>query len=348
MAAAENILIDSIYIGDARHVLAGLPDACVDCVVTSPPYYNLRDYGVDGQLGLESTPEEYVAAMVSVFREVRRVLRPTGTLWLNIADSYARASGGDNSRSDDARARIITGQRSVMDAGGYSEGSHRPPVRYKAKDLLGIPWLLAFALRADGWYLRSDIIWAKPNPMPESVKDRPTKSHEYVFLLSPSPSYWYNSTALAERTKPESFARAMHGRRDGHKYLEVPGQSLQGLHKPRADGDGYQLPEFRNARDVWSIVKESSSVAHFATMPVELVRRCILSGCPPGGVVLDPFFGSGTTGLVARSEGRHWLGVELNPEYVALARERLLQPYTAPMFVEDGGEITYEDELDNE
>lgn len=283
--------VNRIIHGDALDVLRDLPDGAVDCVVCSPPYFGLRDYGVDGQIGLEPTPAEYVARMVAVFAEVRRVLADDGTAWVNIGDSYSAKPTGNASRFD-----------------------------VPEKSLLGIPWRLAFGLQDDGWILRSDIIWAKKNPLPESVRDRPTKAHEYVFMFSKQPRYWYDAEAISERavmTGGGQFSDATHGARalNGH-----------GPVKPRQDTDR------RNARTVWHISTEPTPFAHFATMPTKLVRRCILAGCKPGGVVLDPFFGSGTTGLVARSVGRDWLGIELNGEYVALAEQRLSEMYTLPLF----------------
>ncbi len=336
-----------IWEGDVREALRQMPDSTVQCVVTSPPYFGLRDYGVAGQIGLESTVEEYVQTLVEVFREVRRVLRKDGTLWLNLGDSYngSGGAGGD------------------YGPGGLREGQPRYPGRrlegLKPKDLIGVPWRVAFALQADGWYLRSDIIWAKPNPMPESVTDRPTKSHEYVFLLTKSPHYYYDADAIRE---PHSSERPL------------------------------KVPTGRNRRSVWTIATQPFPDAHFATFPAELPRLCILAGtspyaCPHCGapwrrvvertgaihrrepthtplhkptkvdstgwqpatkptdrfepgcdcegndgsgrcVVLDPFWGSGTTGAVALELGRVAWGVELNPEYIEISKRRLCRAQT--------------------
>ena len=320
----------TILTGDSRRVLVTLPDASVQCCVTSPPYFGLRDYGHAGQLGLEQTPDAYVAEMVALFREVRRVLEDDGTLWLNLGDSYSRSPGkggsgpgknadyyGDNygaasaSRVRSSDGRVGRGDRPGTRTGGLGE-----------KQLLGIPWRVAFALQADGWYLRSDIIWHKPNPMPESVTDRPTKAHEYVFLLSKSARYFYDADAIAEPAlRPEGSGNT------GRKYGEDrdrPGSHL-----------GASVPwkgETRNARSVWSIPTRPFKGAHFATMPPELARRCILAGSRQGDMVLDPFGGAGTTGLVADRLGRHATLIELNPVYAELARERITGD--APLFTE--------------
>ena len=270
--------ITSLYHGDARDVLAQIPAESVHCIVTSPPYWGLRDYGIDGQLGLEPSPEEYCANMVKVFREVWRVLKPTGTVWLNLGDSYSGGGGAHKpehanpglSKSAE-RNGVPTSERDVISG-------------LKPKDLVGIPWRVAFALQADGWYLRSDIIWSKPNPMPESVTDRPTKAHEYVFLLTKSPRYYYDADAIRE-----------------------PIYSEQG----------------RNKRSVWEIATQPYPEAHFATFPEKLVEPCILAGCPQDGVVLDPFVGSGTTLAVAQRLGRRSIGTDLSLAYLDLAVSRL-------------------------
>jgi DNA modification methylase len=302
----------TILEGDALDVLRTLPDGAFQCCVTSPPYYGLRDYGHAGQIGLEPTPDEYVARMVAVFREVRRTLRDDGTLWLNIGDSYA---GPNNGYSGDHRpsnaaslSRGSEGQRGCGQVRKMGPG-------LKTKDLIGIPWLLAFALRADGWYLRSEIIWHKPNPMPESVRDRPTKAHEQVFLLTKAPRYFYDADAIAEAetTKPQNWTNRQFGangagRRDSDKG------------RVSADEVGHGT---RNARTVWTIATQPYSGAHFATMPPDLAERCIKAGTKAGDVVLDPFGGAGTTGLVADRLGRSATLIELNPEYARLARERI-------------------------
>lgn len=306
--------------GDCHDVLATLPSESVHCCVTSPPYFGLRDYGVDGQMGLEATPDEFIAGMVAVFREVRRVLRDDGTLWLNIGDSYA-STGGQSPQSGSlfkgrARARedICKSQRGAYDG-------------IKSKDLLGIPWMLAFALRADGWYLRQDIIWSKPNPMPESVRDRCTKAHEYLFLLTKAPRYYFDADAIAEQCKsgPSDLRKMRESlpRIGGkHKHLDDPlsmASKDTNIGQKRSVGTG----ESRNKRSVWSIATAPFKEAHFATFPPALVEPCIKAGCPVGGTVLDPFFGAGTTGMVADRLQRECIGIELNPQYADIARTRI-------------------------
>lgn len=298
--------------GDCREVLTTLPSESAQCCVTSPPYWGLRDYGVDGQLGMEATPEQYVAAMVDVFRAVRRVLRPDGTLWLNLGDSYT--TGGSTAR----RARPTRRPWATYMAGCGASGRRRG---LKAKDLVGIPWRVAFALQADGWWLRSDIIWSKPNPMPESVTDRPTKAHEYVFLLTKSERYYYDADAIRE---PHEAPRKA-GRFTGNAIVNA-------MREGRDVGDNLgerklvePHPLGRNARSVWSIATQPFPEAHFAVFPPELARRCVLAGSRPGDTVLDPFNGAGTAGLVAQEHGRAYVGIELNPEYIAIAERRLSQ-----------------------
>ena len=307
---------DRIYCGDALTVLKTLPDNSVNCCITSPPYYALRDYGVDGQIGREETPALYVERLTSIFREVRRVLTPDGTLWLNIADTYA-GKGNQGESLDPKYPNGRTGQ--VVALNGKVEGC-------KAKDMIGIPWLLAFALRADGWYLRSDIIWQKANPMPESCKDRPSRCYEHVFLLTKSRSYYYDALAIAEPMAPSSIARYKRGRIGGKYAEEIPGQNkVQGLNQTRCDGyyeDG-AVPTVRNKRDVWQINPFPYKGGHFAAFPPKLVETCLLAGCPQDGIVLDPFLGSGTTAAVAKQMGRHYIGIELNPGYCALAEQRI-------------------------
>lgn len=293
-----------MLVGDTRHVLATLPADSVNCVVTSPPYWGLRDYGHGGQIGLESTPEAYVAELVAVFREVRRVLREDGTVWLNIGDSYF-SKGCD---------KVTDSLRGVGSKHGFlGSTAVRPPMPEGArtKNLVGIPWRVAFALQADGWYLRSDIIWAKPNPMPESVTDRPTKAHEYVFLLSKSARYWYDAAAISENgVEPERQRNDRIGGANGHTVRH-------------SEGGIMGATERRNARTVWTIATQPFSGAHFATMPPALAERCIKAGCPEGGTVLDPFGGAGTTGLVADRLGRNAVLIELNPAYADMARKRI-------------------------
>jgi DNA modification methylase len=288
--------------GDCREVLKTLPDCSVDCCVTSPPYFGLRDYGCAGQIGLESTPEAYVAELVAVFCEVKRVLKDDGTLWLNLGDSYAGYHGNKNAAYDDAPSN----------KGGYFENQRKTLVNHngiKNKDLIGIPWRVAFALQADGWYLRQDIIWHKPNPMPESVTDRCTKAHEYIFLLAKSPRYYYDADAVAE----ESTCDRMRG-----PALHPDAVSTNG-------NDGLcrrPLSETRNRRSVWTVTTKPYREAHFATFPPDLIQPCIRAGCRAGGTVLDPFGGSGTTGEVAASEGRNAILIELNPAYIELQKNR--------------------------
>ena len=300
--------------GDCLEMLRTLPDASVQCCVTSPPYWGLRDYGVEGQLGLEATPDAYVQKMVEVFREVRRVLKDDGTCWLNLGDSYSGSGKGDN---PNGKQGTNTGTRFDSPTSGTV------PVGLKAKDLVGIPWRVAFALQADGWYLRSDIIWHKPNPMPESVTDRPTKSHEYMFLLTKSERYFYDHEAIQEAlTRPDEGGRKTPARFGGaDKFVEAQKQSR--LHS----GNEYlgTANGKRNKRTVWTIATQPYAEAHFATFPPKLIEPCILAGSRPGDVVLDPFAGSGTTLYVAKELGRQYLGIELNPAYIELINGRLRQ-----------------------
>lgn len=394
-----NDIRNQILIGDCKEVLKEIPDESINCCITSPPYYGLRDYGTgtwiggdpncphrrvskysektitghhaeelagnvgdaiyktvcplcgavreDKQIGLEETPEEYIAKLVQVFHEVKRVLKADGTLWVNIGDSY----WGSGSRGYDFTNKFSEASKLQQGSKGTINLSNMPKLmgnqgEYKNKDLIGIPWMLAFALRADGWYLRQDIIWHKPNPMPESVKDRCTKSHEYFFLLSKSPHYYFDYEAIQEEANYD-------GRKDtvlkgsqkynndeyfpgGHKQTSasVPrerwkfknladkGQTPNTMHERRAEGLPDEVYAVRNKRDVWSVAVSATKEAHFATYPEKLIEPCILAGCPKGGIVLDPFFGSGTTGRVALGLGRDYVGIELNPEYVEIAERR--------------------------
>jgi DNA modification methylase len=316
-----------VITGDALQVLETLESSSVQTCVTSPPYWGLRDYGVSGQMGLEKTPDEYVANLVSVFREVRRVLRDDGTLWLNLGDSYA-ANGvkanrpqTNNTTVDGIRVRMArdaTPSDSRANLNGAFESGLKP------KDLVGIPWRVAFALQADGWYLRQDIIWHKPNPMPESVRDRCTKSHEYIFLLAKSERYFYDAEAVKEPLATASFERAKYPR-VGHPK-DVYGDGITNLRNPKTDAESRAREissGLRNRRSVWTVTTKPFKGAHFATFPPDLIEPCIKAGSPEGGTVLDPFFGAGTTGLVASRLGRKYIGIELNPEYVALAELRL-------------------------
>lgn len=309
------IQLDHIYTGDCLEVLKTLPDESVHCCITSPPYYALRDYGVDGQIGREATPKEYISRLTEVFTEVRRVLRSDGTLWLNISDTYA-GKGNQGSYVDAKNPKGRNGQAVALN---YKVEGCKP------KDMIGIPWMLAFALRADGWYLRSDIIWQKANPMPESAKDRPSRCYEHIFLLSKSRRYYYDAAAIAEPVAASTPARMKRGFGAGNKYsADIPGQKHQHLNDHRPNGYADEdIPQLRNKRDVWQINTVPYKGGHFAAFPPKLAETCLLAGCPPGGVVLDPFLGSGTTAAVAKQLGRHYIGIELNPEYCKLAEKRI-------------------------
>lgn len=285
----------TIKVGDCLALLREIPDNSINCVVTSPPYFGLRDYGMPGQIGLEPTPDEYISKLVEVFQEVCRVLRDDGTLWLNLGDSYtgSASTGGTGKETD------YTGKRSLPNK--RAEG-------LKPKDLIGIPWRVAFALQADGWYLRQDIIWHKPNPMPESVTDRCTKAHEYIFLLTKSAKYWFDSSAIAESSVYAGDNRGL--RTDSRRGTEC--NSVSG-----------KTGDTRNKRSVWSIATQPYKEAHFAVFPMDIPLLCISAGCPPGGVVLDPFCGSGTTLAAAHKLGMHGIGLELNPDYAKLAEKRI-------------------------
>ena len=287
------IEMDKIYCGDSLQVLQTLPENAVDCCVTSPPYYALRDYGADGQIGREATPEEYVSRITAVFHEVKRVLTPEGTCWLNIADTYC----GTGSKADHQDPKYPKGRN-----GQQVAFNHRAP-GCKPKDLIGIPWLVALALRGDGWYLRSSIIWHKTNPMPESTRDRPTRCYEYVFLLTKSKKYYYDWQAVAEPIAPTTAGRLKSGVSKGNKYnVTVPGQNQpQKINRPREKGAYADelISPVRSRRNVWQINNVGYHGGHFAAFPPKLAETCILAGCPIGGIVLDPFFGSGTTGMAA-------------------------------------------------
>lgn len=311
--------------GDALETLRKLPaDSCNMCV-TSPPYYGLRNYENDGQIGLEETPEEYINKLVLVFREVHRVLKDDGTLWINIGDSYATRSGPQ----PPANTRNSCGHTAKT-----------IPAGYKYKDLIGIPWLLAFALRSDGWYLRQDIIWQKPNCMPESVKDRCTKSHEYIFLLAKSPKYFYNAEAISEPIAPSSAKRYLQNIERQKGSEKQPGRDGRPMkaalptfgankYKEHNDGDKrksgntYAPTPKKNKRSVWTISTAGYKGAHFAVFPESLVLPCILAGSRPGGTVLDPFSGSGTTGVVSTQQGRNYIGIEINSNYCAMSERRI-------------------------
>lgn len=310
---------NQILCADALDGLRTLPDGSVSMCVTSPPYYGLRDYGVADQIGTEQTPAAYIARLVAVFREVRRVLRDDGILWVNIADSYA-GSGKGLSRRPVAEQRP---DKLIYLREADSIPADMPHVwdGIKPKDMIGIPWMLAFALRADGWFLRSDIIWNKINCLPESVRDRPTKSYEHIFLLAKSSRYYYDAAAIMEPITGSSQKRYQRGRSGKNKYGEFSGD--KGI-----NGSDYSEKmrgkTTRNKRDIWHISTNSYRMdGHFAMFPEKLVEPCILAGCPVGGTVLDPFFGSGTTGAVAKRLGRKFVGIDINPEYCRMARTRI-------------------------
>lgn len=288
-----------------------LPEKSINCCVTSPPYFGLRDYGYDGQIGLEPTPEKFVGKLVEVFREVRRVLRDDGTLWVNLGDSY---NAHQNQRkTTDKAGNKQQSVRGAQDVPSRSVGGCKP------KDLIGIPWRVAFALQADGWYLRQDIIWHKPNPMPESVSDRCTKAHEYIFLLSKSQKYYFDGDAIKEQSSGGNAKG--NSKKLAEKAIKRTGNFITG--GTEKSSLGVSANEKRNRRSVWTVATRPYSGAHFATYPTELIRPCILAGCPKGGVVLDPFGGSGTTAAVANEEGRDAILCELNPEYIPLINKRL-------------------------
>ena len=306
---------NKIYQGDVLNVLKTFPDESIHCCVTSPPYWGLRDYGVEGQIGLEKTPEEYVAKMVEVFREVKRVLRDDGTLWLNLGDSYVTSHAVGTKDDDTGWKHGAISKGYQARAGGVGNGR-------KPKDLVGIPWMVAFALRADGWYLRQDIIWHKPNCMPESVKDRCTKAHEYIFLLSKSKKYYYDNEAIKEPVKEISIRRAEYGWDCDRPSTKNASMNGEGIHTKKM-GTRFVNPDGRNKRSVWTVTTKPFKGAHFAVFPEDLIEPCILAGCPEGGIVLDPFMGSGTTAVVALKHNRNYIGIELNPEYIKIAEKRV-------------------------
>lgn len=304
---------NKIYLGNCIDILKTFPDKSINCCITSPPYYGLRDYGVDGQIGNEDTPEKYIENLVKIFEEVKRVLKDDGTLWLNLGDSWAGSNQGSGTKNPTPK------QTSNHGTNYMTTESHKSKLSklegYKAKDLIGIPWMVAFALRNSGWYLRQDIIWAKGNPMPESVKDRCTKSHEYIFLLSKSRKYYFDNVAIKEPavTHPKSRNKKAEGYQadypNGDRFSD--GERVYG-----ADG-------LRNKRDVWFVNTKPCKEAHFATFPDTLIEPCVLAGCPENGIVLDPFSGSGTTAMVAKRNNRNYIGIELNPAYIEISNRRI-------------------------
>lgn len=298
--------------GHCLEVLRTLPAESVQTCITSPPYFGLRDYGCDGQIGLESTPDAFVSSLVDVFAEVHRVLKPDGTLWLNLGDSYNGASSnrtgqnGYNDRRTNRDKRFSTGGIDGL----------------KSKDLIGIPWRVAFALQQYGWYLRQDIIWHKPNPMPESVTDRCTKAHEYIFLLSKSDRYFYDNEAIKEPVSDTSLKRAEYGWNCDRPSTKNASMGGTGIHTEKM-GTRFVNPSGRNKRSVWTVCTKPYKGAHFAVYPTELIRPCILAGSRPGDTVLDPFNGSGTTGFVSMEERRKYIGIDINDEYLAIADARI-------------------------
>ena len=336
----------AVLVGDVRAKLQELPSGAFRCCVTSPPYWGLRDYGVDGQIGLEPTPETWVRSLVEVFREVGRVLADDGTVWLNCGDAYWGGGRGGNPDESSHRKQST------------NTGSFIAPMNWaqdcglKSKDLIGLPWRLAFALQADGWYLRTEIIWHKPNPMPESVRDRPTRAHEYLFLLAKNDRYFYDADAIAEPgvsclSKPDANGSTISGGAYGRSVL---GDAIPEKQRRRDKQRGHsrrhagfndrwdemerseQCGRMRNKRSVWTIAKRPFHEAHFATFPEALIEPCILAGSAPGDAVLDCFSGSGTTGAVACRLGRTYVGTELNPEYAAMSERRIrkaLAPQTS-------------------
>ncbi len=338
--------LNECFVGDCRDGMRQMLAAGVkvQTCVTSPPYFGLRDYGHEGQLGLEETPDEFIVRMVEVFNLVRELLADDGVLWLNMGDSYAGSWGAEGRSTSHGNSAYNASVSSRNQITNHQKKSRRlaqmQGTTIKAKDLYGIPWMLAFALRSCGWYLRQDIIWHKPNPMPESVRDRCTKAHEYVFLFSKSERYFYDFEAMqepvSENTKPR---RSNNGVGFGHGSDASAGGSREGRGRVRKledansrtkNNDSFDqamavMPEKRNRRSVWTIATEAYSGAHFATFPRGLVEPCILAGSRPGDTVFDPFMGSGTVAQVAQQLGRNWLGCELNPEYVKLQQERTKQ-----------------------
>ncbi|EHL15433.1 DNA methylase [Peptoanaerobacter stomatis] len=308
--------INTIICGDALETLKNFPDESINCSITSPPYYGLRDYHKKEQIGREKTVEEYLDRLINVFREVRRVLKKDGTCFIVIGDSYA----GTSSKKEQRDPKYPKGRN------GQNPSITQKVLGYKSKDLMGIPWRLAFALREDGWYLRSDIIWHKENAMPEACKDRPTRSYEHIFLLSKSPRYYYDYDSLAEPMKEVSKKRYVRGRSKENKYLnENSGAKIQKINEARGYGQykGDNIPQFRNKRDIWTINTTSFRGNHYAAFPPKLAEICMIAGCPKGGIILDPFIGSGTVGLIALLHNRKYIGIELNEEYVNLTKKRI-------------------------
>ena len=309
----------TLYHGDSLDILRQLPDASVDCCVTSPPYFGLRDYGEEGQYGLEASPAEYVETMRAVFGEVRRVLADDGTLWLNLGDSYVSKPPGNVKGVSDATGlhggRTSDAYRDRL-AAGHGSKSDTTKFGLREKNLIGVPWRVALALQDDGWILRSDVIWWKASGMPESITDRPSRRHEHVFLLAKAPRYWFDLDPIREPHAETTVAAASRKRIPYAAPGQRPNTKTRGMHESGA-----------NPGDVWSVATQPFSEAHFAVMPLTLAERCVTTACKPGGVVLDPFSGSGTTGLAAAKHGRKYVGIDLNADYLDLSlRTRLAQP----------------------
>ncbi len=371
------ITLNKIYEGDALTILKTFPDEFINCCVTSPPYYGLRDYGVIGQIGLEETPEQYVQKLVEIFHEVRRVLKSDGTLWLNLGDIYWGGKGKSSQAwsTEHTDRGVIQGKQHQITGMGETRPTDKKHPEIKPKDLIGIPWMVAFALRADGWYLRQDIIWNKPNPMPESVNDRCTKSHEYIFLLSKSRKYYFDAKSIAtpykdktlttytagprtgngdgtglvfsenlsksfQQRKPKQWktpdgwdtGKGSHGnshkegREKGFKGYEHRGKGDKKLtgHSGNFDSDGNLIGDgLANKKSVWTVATKPFKEAHFAVYPQQLIEPCIKAGCPEGGIVLDPFAGTNTTGIVARKQNKNYVSIELNPAYIKRWRYEL-------------------------
>lgn len=303
--------LNTIYPDDCLEHLKGLPDELVQCCVTSPPYWRLRDYGVAGQLGSEDTPEDYVSALTDIFREVRRVLKPDGTLWLNLGDAYW--GSGKAGMNTDYQARHREFGRPSKNTARFGQPTTGKHAEIKNKDLIGLPWMVAFALRKQGWYLRQDIIWHKPNPMPESATDRCVKAHEYIFLLSPNAKYYFDYNAIRTPAKGKN----LHDRTSRVSRKGSDDKHVNGFRQPRGPY------EWANRRSVWSITTKAFTGMHCAVFPPELPELCIKAGSRENDIILDPFMGAGTTALVASKLKRRYIGFEINPEYISLAEERL-------------------------
>lgn len=363
-----NIEINKTHLGHSLEVLKSIDSESVDMCVTSPPYWGLRDYGEEDQLGLEPTPDEYVLNMMQIFDEVYRVLKSSGTLWINLGDTYSSFKDCKSTSQTIAKGTNSEKAHVIIKGKSVSRNTKKlKSVGLKNKDLIGIPWMMAFALRSNGWYLRQDIIWHKPNPMPESVTDRCTKSHEYIFLLSKSAKYYYDHESIKEPVKDETISRMGRGVGDNHKNINgAPGQTPHTMNQPRInkkmsrnprkgidnrggnqaskdgipamaihgsgitghsgyyDKDGNLIGNgMANKKSVWTVTTKPFKDSHFATFPPDLIVPCIKAGCPEGGIVLDPFHGAGTTGMVARKLNRNFIGIELNPEYIEISERRM-------------------------